>query len=219
MTILALEFSSPQRSVAVLESGAGSPPVCGCACENSAGGGQPLRLVEAALREARLEREQIECIVVGLGPGSYAGIRAAISLAQSWQLARNVKLLGASSVECLAMQAQAGSLFGQVQIVIDAQRHEFYLAGYEIKMGIMRRVEELRLATRAEVEAKASAGDTLIGPEVTRWFPNGRILFPDAAMLAKLAADRTDFVAGETLAPIYLRETNFVKAPPPRTIL
>jgi hypothetical protein len=38
-------------------------------------------------------------------------------------------------------------------------------------------------------------------------------------MLATLAAQRTDFVAGEKLEPVYLRETNFVKAPPVRTMV
>jgi tRNA threonylcarbamoyl adenosine modification protein YeaZ len=217
MTILALEFSSPQRSVAVLESGV--PHVCGFASERNSSGGQALNLVAMALSQARLELERIDCIVVGLGPGSYAGIRAAISLAQGWQLARNVKLLAGSSSECLAQQAQAEGLSGRVHIVIDAQRNEFYLAGYEIKTGMMRRVEPLRLATLAEVEAKVKAGDTLIGPEVTRWFSQGHNLFPDAAMLARMSVGRTDFVPGETLAPIYLRETSFVKAPPPRTIV
>jgi len=33
---------------------------------------------------------------------------------------------------------------------------------------------------------------------------------------ARLAADRDDFVTGEKMEPIYLRETNFVKTPPGR---
>jgi hypothetical protein len=48
--------------------------------------------------------------------------------------------------------------------------------------------------------------------------PDDRILCPDAAMLAQLASGRTDFVPGELLAPIYLVESVFVKAPTPRTI-
>jgi hypothetical protein len=47
-----------------------------------------------------------------------------------------------------------------------------------------------------------------------KWFPNGRTIFPRAAMLARLAAGRNDFAAGEKLEPVYLRETNFVKSPP-----
>jgi len=64
-------------------------------------------------------------IAVGLGPGSYTGVRAAIALAQGWQLAREIKLLGVSSVEAIAVQAQAEKIFGRVNVVMDAQRNEF----------------------------------------------------------------------------------------------
>jgi hypothetical protein len=37
-------------------------------------------------------------------------------------------------------------------------------------------------------------------------------------VLAKLAETRTDFIEGEKLEPIYLRETNFVKAAPVRVL-
>jgi tRNA A37 threonylcarbamoyladenosine modification protein TsaB len=99
-------------------------------------------------------------------------------------------------------------------VVIDAQRNEFYLAAYEISADGWREIEPLRILTLAEVQARADAGEILIGPEVTHWFPNGRTFFPRAATLVKLAAGRNDFVAGEKLEPVYLRETNFVKAPP-----
>src|SRR5260221_8316149 len=107
MKILALEFSSPQRSVAVLRSGGGDgSSFVSEAVETQAGGMEAFRLVEQALKAAGVEREQIECLVVGLGPGSYTGIRAAIALAQGWQLAREVKLLGVSSAEAIAAEAQ-----------------------------------------------------------------------------------------------------------------
>jgi tRNA threonylcarbamoyl adenosine modification protein YeaZ len=219
MKILALEFSSPQRSVAVVHGGAGAGPRClGEAIETGACTTDALGLVEAALAQAQLDREQIECLAVGLGPGSYTGIRLAISLAQGWQLARPVRLLGISSAECLAAQAQAEGIVGRVAIVIDAQRNEFYLAAYDLGPQGRRETESLRLATLADLQARQQAGALLIGPEVTKWFPGGRVLFPRAATLGQLAQDRSDFVAGERLEPIYLRETRFVKAPPPRIL-
>jgi tRNA threonylcarbamoyl adenosine modification protein YeaZ len=166
-----------------------------------------------------LEREDIECLAIGVGPGSYTGIRAAISIAQGWQLVReDVRLLGLSSVECLASQAQAEALHGRVNFVIDAQRNEFYLATYELEAAGARVIEPLRLAVFSEVAARVEAGQAIIGPEANRWFPTARLLFPDAGALAKLAAGRTDFVSGESLEPIYLRETSFVKAPPRRVL-
>ena len=95
MKILAVEFSSPQRSAAVVQSGGatggGVPPLLlGRAGRPT--GHRALGLVEEALQHARCEREEIEAIAVGLGPGSYTGIRGAIALAQGWQLGRGVGL-------------------------------------------------------------------------------------------------------------------------------
>jgi tRNA threonylcarbamoyladenosine biosynthesis protein TsaB len=223
MTILALEFSSGQRSVAVVRRRAGDALfVASEVVETGSGGTRALGMIEDALRAAGLEREQIEVLAIGLGPGSYTGIRVALSVAQGWQLASRhggMKLLGISSAECVAAQAQAEKISGRVCVVIDAQRNEFYLAAYEISAAVRREIEPLRILTLAEVESRAGAKEILIGPEVTRWFPNGRMVFPRAAMLGQLALNRNDFVAGDKLEPIYLRETNFVKAPPSRRIV
>ena len=110
-------------------------------------------MIEAALREAGLEREQIDVIAVGLGPGSYTGIRAALSIAQGWQLARGVKLLGISSVECLAAQAQSEKILGRVNVVIDAQRNELYRAVYEISQDAYREIEPLEIMGLAEIKS------------------------------------------------------------------
>ena len=204
MTILALEFSSPQRSVAVLRPD-------GVAHEAVEAGGRStaaFSIIERALAAARLEREEIEVIAVGLGPGSYTGIRAAIAIAQGWQLAREIKLLGISSAEVLAAQAQAEKLFGHVSVIVDAQRGEFYLATWEISADARKEISPLKIVSAAEIEALKLAGEICVGPEMER------ILFPNAAMLAQLASARTDFVTGEKLEPIYLRETTFVKAAP-----
>ena len=211
MKILALEFSSPQRSVAIARDG----NILSEARETGGRNTAAFGMIEKILAEAKIEREEIEVIAVGLGPGSYTGIRVALAIAQGWQLATGAKLLGIGSVECLVAQAQAEKMSGRVNVVVDAQRGEFYLATYEISADGLNEVVPLKIAAAAEIESHA--GEIIAGPEVTRWFPAGKNLFPQAAMLAKLAARRTDFAPGEELQPVYLRETNFVKAPPGRT--
>jgi tRNA A37 threonylcarbamoyladenosine modification protein TsaB len=98
-----------------------------------------------------------------------------------------------------------------VNVVIDAQRNEFYLAGYEISENGLKEIEPLKIVTLVEIQSRADADETSAGPEVAKWFPNGRMIFPRAATLARLAAGRSDFIAGEKLEPVYLREANFVK--------
>ncbi len=218
--LLALEFSSAQRSVAVVIAGpSGSVQATGEVVETAAGHSmKPFAMIAEALQSAGVEREAIEGIVVGLGPGSYTGIRAAIALAQGWQLAAGIKLLGGSSAECVAAEAQADGITGRFSVVIDAQREEFYVADYLAGPDGLREIAALRLATLAAVREREGAGQPLVGPDVTRWFPQARVGFPRAARLAERALARTDFVAGEALAPIYLRETAFVKAPPRRVL-
>jgi tRNA threonylcarbamoyl adenosine modification protein YeaZ len=220
MKILALEFSSPQRSVAIVQPAAASArhavPSISEVIETGGRATKAIGMIEEALRDSKLEREQIDCVAVGLGPGSYAGIRAGIAFAQGWQLARDIKLLGISSVECIAEQAWADGLTGTVNIVVDAQRGEFYVGQFSLSEKDLKELQPTRLAGLAEVQEIERAGETLIGPEVTKWFPGGRVVFPRASVLGQIALRRNDFVSGEKLEPIYLRETSFVKAPPPR---
>ena len=222
MKILALESSSPQRSVAVIDESPGAKwKVQSEVIETAARGANAIELIDAALRQAQVEREQIEIIAVGLGPGSYNGIRMAIAIAQGWQLAgegRGIKLLGLSSAECVAAVASEAGIEGSVAVIIDAQRGEVYTAGYELASEDWREVKPLRLSSLEPLKECAARGRHLIGPEVTKWFPTGRVIFPRAATLGRLALGRRDFVLGEKLEPIYLREANFVKAPQPRIL-
>ena len=218
MKILALEFSSPQRSVAVVQSQDDRVAPRGLAevVETGAQATHAFAMIQEALRQAQLEREQIDCLAVGLGPGSYTGIRVAIALAQGWQFARQLKLLGISSAQCIAAQAAAEGFAGQLTVVIDAQRNEFYVAIFDPSSQPLREIEALRLTNLAEMQQRHDAGQLLLGPEVTNWFANGRLVFPRASMIGQLALGGTDFVSAEALKPIYLRETKFVKSPPAR---
>lgn len=212
MTILALEFSSSQRSVAVTRDGV----IAGEAMETGGRSVAAFAMIERVLAQAKIEREAIEAIAVGLGPGSYTGIRGAIALAQGWQLANAVKTIGISSVAAMAAQVQADKLFGRVNLLVDAQREEFYLAVYDITESACTEIAPLKIVSRAEVQSRVDAGGILAGPDVEKFFPQARAIFPGAAAVASLASRQNDFVPGEKLEPIYLRETTFVKAPLPK---
>ncbi len=205
MTILALEFSSARRSAALAR--ANGAVLAEAADQTGGRGTDALGLIGRVLKEANLSQEAVEVIAVGLGPGSYTGIRAAIAVAQGWQLARGTRLLGLSSLESLAAQAQAEKLFGRVNLAIDAQRGEFYVATWEISGGQRREIAPLQIVPAAELAARRAAGEVCAGPDLERR------LFPTAATLAALASERADFLPGEKLEPVYLRETSFVKAP------
>lgn len=205
MTILAFEFSSDRRSVALARNG---EVLSEAVQQTSARTTNAFGLVKNVLAAAKIAPQEIEMVVTALGPGSYTGIRAAIAMAQGWQLARGVKLLGVSSVECLAAQAQADGVFGRVNVVIDAQRDEYYVAVWDISARERREISPLKIVPAAEVNTQAA--EICVGPQA------GKIMFPTAAMAVKLAMTQAGFVPGEKLEPVYLREVSFVKSAPPR---
>ena len=219
MNLLAFEFSSTHRSVAVAATdAAGVARVLAIESETGGRSINALGMVERALRAAQIEREQIDHLAVALGPGSNMGGRISISLAQGWQLALRTPVLGVSSADCLAAQAHRAGWSGRVAVVVDAQRQEIYLGLYDLDSSGWRAAEPLRIVPISEAAALDSRVDQWVGPEATKWFPRGRVLHADAATVATLAAGRTDFIPAAQLEPVYLRAVEFVKAPPPRIL-
>src|SRR5882672_5477488 len=189
MKILALEFSSAQRSVAVVQSiGGGSYApsswALGEVVESGSIGANAIGMIDAALRQAQVEREQIECLAVGLGPGSYHGIRLAIAVAQGWQFAAGpdrVKLLGISSAECIASQARDDGRLGALTVAIDAQRGEFYVATYDLTPQGCTEIQPLQITTQEDLLRRQRMGETLVGPDVSHCLDAVRKVFPRAA--------------------------------------
>ena len=203
MKILAVEFSSAQRSAAVggranRRADAGRRPVLlGSAMEPPEPGGQGGGAGEQPPFPARASgwwsRRWRRRIAGGRksarwrwGWGrdptrGFAG-RSRWRRAGNWGGAS--ALLGVSSVECLAAQAEAEGRRGAVNIIVDAQRNEFYLARYEIRRstagGKRRRCGWRRLRRSRRWPRR---GGTLLGPEIARWFAGGTDMYPEAAML------------------------------------
>jgi tRNA threonylcarbamoyladenosine biosynthesis protein TsaB len=204
MIALALEFSSDRRSVAVGRAGELLAEVTHLGTVNT----PVFALIAEALRQASVEREDVGQLVVGVGPGSYTGVRIAISAAQGWQLATGATCVGVNSLENLAR-----SVTDRILLAVDAQRGEVASAWAEAG----RLLEPIRLRSKDELLGRLGQGEWVGGPDLERLLPGARPLFPTAAGALALAVNAVA-VPAETLAPSYLREASFVKAPPTREI-
>ena len=207
MKILALEFSSQQRSVAVAD---GTRVLSDITTDQLQTG--PLVLIEQALQQAQVGREEIQRFALGIGPGSYTGIRSAIAVAQGWQLARDTELCAVNSTEILAATGRRNGLRGETHFIIDAQRHEYYHCTWQLDDQTQQESTPLSIigvTAAAELEA--------YGPDAAG-FPSCEPLYPSAAVLTQLAMGRSDRIQGCEIEPIYLRPTEFTKAPPPRQL-
>ena len=206
MTILALEFSSSHRTVAVLRPG--FDPVEQLWNDT----GTPVfTLISGALEAAGIERSAVNCLAIGIGPGSYTGVRNAISTAQGWNLARGTEIRVLSSFRVMAWTER---LKARTLLAADAQRSECACAWAEEG----RLLEPMTLMSHEKLRFFASSGLRVAGPGIRGLVGAGEDLYPSAATLAEMIATHGVITTPETLAPIYLREAAFAKAPAPREL-
>jgi len=153
-----------------------------------------------------------ERIIVGLGPGSYAGVRIAISTAIGLQAAAGAELVGYPSVCSMEEPTDNYAVIG------DARRRSFFF----VTVSNRNVVGDYELHDESEMRnrlAKISATTPIISSDVLPQFqPLVVQRFPSAEVLARIAVDTDGPFSTPPLEPIYLRETDFVKAAPPRII-
>ena len=154
------------------------------------------------LLEAMLKRVSgIEQIAIGVGPGSYAGIRIAIAAALGLGMATEARLVGIPSVAALAD--------GHYAAIGDARRETFYWT--EVKAGIC--LDGPRLVDEIELRGRLAASPLpVFATEPLVVAPHAQQAIPSARTLAELAARDRGIVMREVLEPIYLREPHITKA-------
>lgn len=218
--VLSLEMSSSRRAVAVadLATEAAAQEIT---LEQTAEVRHTavFNLIEQALGKAgNRSKRDVSRLAIGLGPGSYTGIRVAISTAQGWAAGRPVELVGVPAIRVLQEQLRRSEFQGPVLLAFDAQRGELYAARGVVTREGATLDHPLRLMSVEEAWQHQQSGTPVMGPDLGRLVPQSIPLFPSASILAELARTSREFLAPESLEPVYLRETTFVKISPPSSI-
>src|SRR5438876_5038397 len=103
--------------------------------------------VEAALERIGRTVQELTGLVVARGPGSFTGVRVALSVAKGMAAGLSIPLWGVSSLNVLAHAADEADL--PVRAVLEAGRGRYATALYEHRQS----TDAARLATLAEIEA------------------------------------------------------------------
>ncbi len=141
-------------------------------------------------------------IVVGLGPGSYAGTRIAIAAATGLAAANGAELAGAASLCAIAIEATEYVAIG------DARRQSFWFAHVREREA----QEGPLLCSAEELQERLRGLDCpVVASEALAVYPEAVIAHPSAAILTQCAVQITP----EPLEPIYLRAPH-ITYPKPR---
>lgn len=200
MKILALELSTGRGSVAWLE-GENEPSVHVFANDKKHSG-LFFENVERCVRQFGVPKR----IVIGLGPGSYAGIRIAIATALGLGKASGATLIGVASICAMDVPISEYIVIG------DARRASFFFA----RVAHRRVVEGPVLYSANDLETKISRTSLpVFVSESLQQFPNATLSHPSARELVMLAHERPEeMTATERIEPIYLREPHITVPKP-----
>lgn len=168
---------------------------------------QLLTLAREVLRTRGASFSDVTRIGVGVGPGSFTGLRVGVSTARSLALATGAELVAVGSLAALAWPFRESA----VTAAIDARRGEVFLSSYD--SGVRTRgAEAIASAALADLDgAGPVVGDGAIRYR-TRFEAGGFDVPPDEsrehlvgspALLALAAAG--DPVAVDSLTPDYIR--------------
>lgn len=182
---------------------------------------QMLPMVHGLMREAGWRFADLEGLVCGIGPGSFAGVRIGVGFVKGLALSLGLRVVGVSSLEMLAQDAIDGGA-SRVLCAIDARMDEVYLGAFEggadglarplaapwlssprsyhqagegpwiaVGTGWGRYEAELRAGTGGAIER--ADGEAL--PQAT-----------SALRLGRAAFARGEAIDADALAPLYLRD-------------
>jgi len=116
-------------------------------------------LVEHLLTNLELAPTDLKGLVVGRGPGSYTGIRIAVTAAKALAFALNIPVVGVSSLDGMARSGQLTDAL--VVPLFDARRRQAYTAMYENQAGHFTKISDDALLPLDEILKKINSRMTV----------------------------------------------------------
>ncbi len=193
MISLVIETSSDEGSVAI---GSGDK-LLNEICFKGAGQRRHSSLLFSALEQLELPKLELDQLIIGLGPGSFSGIRVALAAAQGISLVKKIPIKGICSAFSVALQKKEVTRLG---VFSDARRGEFYATIF--RQGNLEKKSFLLSHTQFEEEiskvtlAVSAESIPLITEKV---YPRGR----DFLLISD---DSPHWISSPNLEPIYLRD-------------
>jgi tRNA threonylcarbamoyladenosine biosynthesis protein TsaB len=168
--------------------------------------------IDQALADARWGSRDLDALAVAIGPGSFTGLRIAVSTVKGLALALGVPIAAVPTLDAMAAALPWAAL--PVCPVLDARKGEVYAALYRWTDGTMRRewsyvalAPEVLAARLTEPVIVVGDGASAVHSPHARPLPPPRRV-PSPACVGILGLERLrrgDTVAAAALEPLYLR--------------
>ncbi|TXF76008.1 tRNA (adenosine(37)-N6)-threonylcarbamoyltransferase complex dimerization subunit type 1 TsaB [Chryseobacterium sp.] len=220
MKILHLETSSKNCSVAISD---GEELLCLCEeiSENYKQSESLHTFVQWALEGAEITLKDLDAVSLGMGPGSYTGLRIGASSAKGFCYGLKIPLIAVNSMETM-IAPFLGQKYELIIPLIDARRMEVYTAVFDGNSGEMLMPTEAKILDEHSFENFKDKKVLFIGDGAPKTkeiieLPNAEFngsVFPSAKFLIKKSVEKflqNDFEDVAYFEPFYLKEFQGVK--------
>jgi len=210
--LLTFDTASPTVSVALHD---GQDVVRELVSDRAMKHGEQLApLIELAMAQAQIVRQDLTAIGVGVGPGPFTGLRVGLVTARTLAFVLAIPVYGVCSLDVLAVEAAARPVDSDFVVATDARRKEVYLAYYD-ETGARTHGPLVDRPGAVATELPAYGEGALLYPDA---FPGHRAgpLRPSAGWLARALTE--ELAELHDPEPLYLRRPDAIEPRPPKRV-
>ncbi|MDE0297636.1 MAG: tRNA (adenosine(37)-N6)-threonylcarbamoyltransferase complex dimerization subunit type 1 TsaB [Candidatus Poribacteria bacterium] len=179
MKILGIDTSTPIGSVGLIE---GDDFIAEHTLNiTQAHSSRLMPAIDQVLKWGDLTVHDVDACAVGIGPGSFTGVRIGVGTAKSLCYAIKKPIVGVSTLEAIAYNLRYSN--GLICPILDARRDEVYGAVFHGGANLERRCEDLCLSIEALLNCVESSA-VFVGDGLSRYAKKIRETFGDALILA-----------------------------------
>ncbi len=120
--------------------------------------------IKEMLKKSGLSINDVDAFVIGLGPGSFTGLRIGVSTVKGFGIATGKPCIGIASMDAIAMDASDQEM--PIVPVIDAKRENVYSCVYKKEKGILVKKTDFLLLKIEEVLKKVKGDAVFLGDAV-----------------------------------------------------
>lgn len=95
--------------------------------------------IEDMFRNNDVTINNIDEIIIGVGPGSYTGVRIGVVIAKMFAWTKDIPI---KSVSTLALIASSSEKDGKILSMIDARRNNAFMGEFKLEKGILSQLDE-----------------------------------------------------------------------------
>lgn len=89
--------------------------------------------IEKIMSTAEIKKKQLDCFIIGVGPGRFSGLRVSISAIKTMSYVLKIPIVPVSSLEIMARYALKDQNIKKVIILEDAGKGNLYIGSYKSK--------------------------------------------------------------------------------------